>query len=101
VTPEGRVKKQVKALLSTYKDLYQEWPVPSGYGKSGLDAHCCYRGRYFAIETKAPGKKLTQRQALTAADIAQAGGIVFVVDGSPDGLAELKMWLDTCEHFLV
>lgn len=101
MTPEGKVKKQVKALLSTYKDLYQEWPVPGGYGKSGLDAHCCYRGRYFAIETKAPGKKLTPRQELAAAYINQAGGAVFVIDGSTEKLAELKAWLDACEQLPV
>lgn len=97
MTPEGRVKKQVRALLNLYGDqLYHEWPVPGGYGKSGLDVIGCIRGRMFSIETKAPGKKPTKRQELTIMDIRKAGGVVFVIDGSFESMSALKEWLDYC-----
>lgn len=99
MTPEGRVKKKVKALLSTY-GAYQDWPVPAGYGKPTLDCIGCHKGRYFAIETKAPGKHLTPRQEDTKANMEAAQGKVFVVVGSeennPDtwtGFMELEEWL--------
>jgi penicillin-binding protein-related factor A (putative recombinase) len=40
-------------------------PVPSGYGESTLDYIGCYKARFFAIETKKPGGKLTPRQQNT------------------------------------
>ena len=91
-TPEGKIKDKVKKILKTYENLYYEMPVPSGYGKSGLDFTCCFCGRFFAIETKAPGKKLTALQKQTMHSIFRAGGVVFVVDGERS-LQELDAWL--------
>jgi len=91
-TPEGKIKDKVKKILKTYENLYYEMPVPSGYGKSGLDFTCCFCGRFFAVETKAPGKKPTARQWLTIRSIVQAGGVVFVVDDERS-LQELDAWL--------
>jgi hypothetical protein len=100
-TPEGKVKTQVKKLLASYGDrIYSEWPVPSGFGKSGLDATCCADGRFFTIETKAPGKRLTPRQELTVMEVRRAGGVVFIIgeelrsDGHYSGMIELKLWLE-------
>jgi len=91
-TIEGKIKDKVKKILKTYKNLYYEMPVPSGFGKSGLDFTCCFCGRFFAIETKTPGKKPTALQELTIRNIQQAGGVTFVVD-SERGLQELDAWL--------
>lgn len=77
-TPEGKVKDQVKKLLKAH-DCYQHWPVQTGYGAACLDCHACHIGRYFAVETKAPGKKLTPRQEATKADVEAADGEVFIV----------------------
>ncbi|MGL4557693.1 MAG: hypothetical protein ACRCV5_09330 [Afipia sp.] len=112
-TPEGKVKDQVKKLLKEF-GCYQHWPVQSGFGAPALDCHGCHQGLYFAVETKAPGKKPTPRQELTAADIRAAGGRVFIVgehftDDYPEGLrglyakqaakytglAELHAWLSS------
>ena len=90
-TPEGKVKGKVTELLKKYPGLYYEMPVPGGYGKSGLDYFGCYKGKFFSVETKAPGKKPTDRQQLTIAAITRAGGAVFVIDGD---LSKLKEWLD-------
>jgi hypothetical protein len=93
-TPEGRVKNLVKCLLSEYNDaMYFNMPVPTGYGVPMLDFVGCYHGQFFAVETKAPGKKPTRRQNLTIAQMSEAGGAVFVIDGE-DSLVELGDWLE-------
>ena len=90
MTPEAKVKKQVSELLKKF-GVYYEMPVPSGFGKSGLDYFGCFHGKHFAIETKAPGKKPTPRQELTITQIQRAGGKVFVIDGD---CSELQRWLE-------
>jgi hypothetical protein len=89
-TPEGRVKKKVSDFLKSVDNLYYFMPVPSGYGESTLDYLGCYRGKLFAIETKAPGKKPTSRQETTIRFIRAAGGKVFVIDGD---ITELTEWI--------
>ena len=91
MTPEGEVKAAVRELLKEH-GAYWHCPVQNGMGKPSLDFVCCHRGRYFAVETKADGKKMTKRQELTAADIIAAGGRVFDVVGV-SGLAALQHWL--------
>lgn len=92
-TPEGKVKQAVKAVLTDYV-IYGYWPVPGGYGAATLDYIGCINGWYFTIETKAPGKKPTPRQEQNITAIRRAGGIVFVIDGDPAQLAELRKFLD-------
>ena len=91
MTPEGRVKAAIKRALQKH-GVYFEMPVPSGYGKSGLDFTCCHRGRFFAIEAKAPGKQATPRQELRMREMGAAGGKTFEIDG-PTGLRDLEEWL--------
>ena len=99
MTPEGKVKRRVKTILDL-EEAYNHWPVQTGYGKACLDCHGCHKGRYFAIETKAPGNHPTPRQKLTIDDIEEAGGKVFVIGEHWDisngysGMNELKAWLD-------
>jgi hypothetical protein len=92
-TPEGKVKRKVSAYLKSLQpDCYFEMPVPGGFGKSGLDYSCCYKGLAFYIETKAPDKKPTPRQNQTIAKQRRAGAAVFVIDGD---LTELKNWIES------
>jgi hypothetical protein len=80
VTPEGRVKAKVKKALDTLgTDCWRFMPVQTGFGTPALDFLLSIRGRFVAIETKAPGKKLTPLQEGTKAAIEAAGGIVLVV----------------------
>ena len=92
MTPEGKVKEQVKKLLKRY-NVYYHMPVMNGMGSPTLDFICCHNGRYLAIETKAPGQKPTPRQQLTMKQITEAGGYVFVVDGSERSLDILESYL--------
>lgn len=103
-TPESKVKEKVKAGL---KRLCAYWhmPVQNGMGSPSLDFNCCVPliitsdmvgrtiGTYVAIETKAPGKKLTPRQLNTKAAIEAAHGKVLVIDGDLEQLEHLRMYI--------
>jgi hypothetical protein len=91
MTAEGRIKAAVKRTLSRFDDLYQHWPVQNGMGAPTLDCVACYRGVYFAIETKAPGKKPTSRQVNTIRQMRAAGGTVFIIDSADH--PDLIFWL--------
>jgi hypothetical protein len=82
-TPEGRVKAKVKRRLKAEfgTECWPFMPVQMGYGVQALDFLLCIKGYFFAIETKAPGKKPTPLQDTTIATIREAGGLVFVVEG--------------------
>lgn len=75
---EKHVKQAAKALL-TEIGAYQYWPVPMGFGAATVDVLFCYRGRFYALETKRPGvKKATPRQSEVLRQVALAGGGVIV-----------------------
>jgi hypothetical protein len=78
VTPEGKVKLEVKKQLKAL-GAYQFWPVPTGMGATTVDCLACLAGRFLGIETKAPGKKPTPLQYLTLTKIAEAGGLAIVI----------------------
>ena len=106
-TPEGKVKAKVKAafkyLMHEGYGLFYHMPVQNGMGAPILDFVGCKLqtitpemvgktvGLYFAVETKAPGGKATERQLQTMADIQKAGGATFVYDGR--NTAEFADWL--------
>jgi hypothetical protein len=75
-TPEAAEKVKVKAYLTSLW-CYQFWPVPSGYGRQGVDCYACVEGRFFAIEVKAPGQKPTPRQIRTLEEVDDAEGIAI------------------------
>ena len=91
MTPEGAVKNEVKKLLKEY-DVYYHMPVQNGMGAPTLDFVGCCNGLYFAVETKAPGKKPTPRQEVTITSMRKSGAAVFVIDGA---LTKLRWWLDS------
>lgn len=92
-TPEGKVKAKVSKLLRDTPGVYYYMPVQAGYGAATLDYIGCYHGKFFAVETKAPGKKPTDRQKQTISTMERADAKVFVIDGD---LTELSNWLE--EH---
>src|ERR1035437_3144489 len=80
MTPEGRVKAKVNKVLKTLgADCWRFMPVQTGYGAPALDYLLCYKGRFIAIETKAPGGKLTALQEITKAGMEAAGALVLIV----------------------
>ena len=94
-TPEGKVKAVVSALLKDAPDIYYFMPVQGGFGASTIDYLGCHKGRFFGIETKAPGEKPTVRQQLVLAFIKRAGGKTFLIDAaSGASIDELRKWLN-------
>lgn len=94
-TPEGKVKSTLRKLLAEYDGMYAYWPVPSGFGKRTIDVLGCYRGRFFAVEAKAEGKKPTLLQVGTINEIDYAMGMTFTIIGVASPVfGELRAWLD-------
>jgi hypothetical protein len=73
MTPEGRVKKQIRNWLRE-QGAYIFSPVQMGFGASTLDLLVCWNGRFVGIEVKAPGKTPTDRQCAICDEITMAGG---------------------------
>ena len=92
-TPEGKVKRRVSQILKHSDCCYYFMPVQTGYGSPTLDYLGSSKGRAFAIETKAPGKKLTARQAVIKKEMDDAGMRTFVIAGAPLEYEELRLWL--------
>jgi hypothetical protein len=93
MTPEGRLKQQVKKLLEEHGfwragsarpvDVHGWFymPVSNGMGTHGIpDFVCCWDGQFFGIETKAPGGKATPNQEMRHDEIRAAKGWVLVAD---------------------
>jgi hypothetical protein len=82
-TPEGRVKDVIKAYLRSLPNCWFFMPAAHGYGVNGIpDIVGCYKGVFFAIEVKAPGKinQTTPLQRMQINEINQAHGWACVAD---------------------
>ena len=86
MTPEGKVKAQIKKVLEKH-GAYYHMPVQNGMGAPTLDFIGCCNGRYIAVEAKAPGKKPTERQEVTMGKIRASGGTCFVVSNADEAAA--------------
>jgi Holliday junction resolvase len=96
VTPEAKVKKQVKKILDEL-NCYYFFPATGGFGKSGVpDVVACVGGKFIGIECKANGGKTTLLQEKNLKDIEYNGGLPLVIN--ENNVGELKdilaTWLD-------
>ena len=106
MTPENITKKQIKDLLHAY-DIQpaakagtfarsEGWYYSAVQGPMSVrgipDFIGHYRGKFFAVEAKAPGKKPTGFQALQIHSINVSGGAVFVVSDD-ESLKVFSDWL--------
>jgi hypothetical protein len=99
MTPEGRVKTDIKRWLALHgvflagaAEYYAEapnilgWyymPVQNGMGTTGIsDFVCCIRGRFVSIEAKAPGKHASPAQQDRGNEIIAAGGRWMCIDSA-------------------
>jgi hypothetical protein len=93
MTPEGRVKADIKKYLA----LHGAWwymPVQTGYGVTGVpDFIVCWQGRFLGVECKAPGKEntVTPGQQKQLEGIQAAQGCSCVVSS----VDQLKSWLSS------
>ena len=88
VTPEGKVKKKVRAVLDQM-EVYHFPPFSGGYGRSGVpDIVACIDSVFVGIECKAGKGKLTEIQKHNLQQIEQCGGIALVIN--EENVDELK-----------
>jgi len=84
MTPEAKVKKQVKAVLDEFcanNKGYYFFPPANGYGRQGIpDVICCIQGRFVAIECKAGKGMTTMLQDRELEHIREAGGLTFLIN---------------------
>lgn len=93
MTPEAKVKAQVRRHLVELGAYYFS-PVTGGYGGSGVpDIVGCYNGKFFAIECKAGRGKTTALQDRNIALIHTAGGKAIVVN--EENIDMVPTWVRT------
>lgn len=91
MTPEAKVKKQVRKILDEL-ECYYFFPATGGFGASGVpDIVVCYLGHFVGIECKAGDNKPTLLQQKNLENIKKSGGSSIVVNEK--NLPDLKMWL--------
>lgn len=78
-TRERQVKDDVKNYLDSI-NAYHHWPVQTGYGEYTLDCLASINGHFVGIETKRPGKTMTEKQAEIAERMRMSGGFAIKVD---------------------
>lgn len=80
MTPESKVKKEIVVYLDSLPECWHVAYHTMGYGKRGVpDRLVCYRGRFIALEIKAPGGKATPWQERCIEEMVSAGGFAGVV----------------------
>lgn len=80
MTPEAKVKKQIRAILDA-EGVYYAMPMGTGYGNSGVpDFLCCVAGKFVAIEAKAGKGKTTALQDANIEKIRGAAGVALVIN---------------------
>jgi len=80
MTPEAKVKKQIRAILERV-GAYYSMPIGSGFGNAGTpDFLVCHRGLFIGIEAKAGRGKPTALQEHNLNRIMQAGGEALIVN---------------------
>ncbi len=80
MTPEGKVKKQVKKILDDL-GAYHFSPMTAGFGRSGVpDIIACYKGKFIGIECKSGDNKPTLLQLRNIDDIKRNQGLAIVIN---------------------
>jgi Holliday junction resolvase len=84
MTPEGKVKKEIRAVLDA-AGCWHFSPQMNGYGRAGIpDIIACLNGQLLAIEVKSDVGKLTPHQEREIEAIQRAGGVAFVARSGED-----------------
>ena len=91
MTPEGRVKEQVKKLLTAH-GAWWCMPFGGGYGRAGIpDFLVCVNGYFLAVECKAEDGRTTALQERELWNIQASKGAAYVV--RPSTLPKLEALL--------
>jgi len=89
---EADITKQVRDYLH-YKKVFhwKQWQGPMSQPRGVSDIIGCINGKFFAIEIKIPGGKLTDNQTKFLEEVRSAGGIAFMADCLEDVRKELMI----------
>ena len=90
------MKDAIKGYLRNLPNCWFFFPAAHGYGVNGIpDIVGCYRGQFFAIECKAPGKmgNVTPLQQMQIREINAAQGWALATD-DPAKVHELIHLID-------
>lgn len=93
MTPEGKVKYAIKKWLIE-RGVWYFMPVQNGMGMMGVpDFIICWKGRLFAVECKAPGKRntVTALQERNINAINQQGGLAVVVTSIEEFISAIPL----------
>ena len=83
--PETRLRAQIVKMLNALPQCYVVKYHGSMYGQAGVpDLLICLRGRFIAMEIKAPGGKVTPLQESNITQINNAGGAAYIVRSVED-----------------
>ena len=89
MTPESKVKKQIKKLLDE-ANAYYAMPIGTGYGNSGVpDFLCCVNGKFVAIEAKAGKGQATALQLKNLQLINACGGYTLIIREDNSATAQI------------
>jgi len=82
LTPEGRIKKEVRRILENHQ-VYYFMPTGIGYCRSGIpDIVACVNGQFMGIEVKAGDRKPTNLQQRELNKIVDAGGVSLCINAN-------------------
>tara|TARA_R110000868_G_C10870367_1_gene762231 strand:+ start:1016 stop:1303 length:288 start_codon:yes stop_codon:yes gene_type:complete len=80
MTPEGKVKDNIKKVLKAH-GAYYAMPMGTGFGNAGVpDFLVCLNGEFLGIEAKAGKGTTTALQKKNIAEIEAAGGRTLVIN---------------------
>lgn len=93
--PEAKVKQAIKRMLrEEFPQVWTYWPVSNGMGAHGIpDLIMCAGGRFFGIEVKALGGKVTPLQADQLRRISESDGVSMTLIGM-EGVERLRVMLN-------
>lgn len=98
MTPEGKVKTEIKRILKAYNVWYC-MPRGTVFGRSGVpDFLCCVNGRFLAIEAKAGKNKASALQEQEIKSINEHGGRAITVRDEPGAMSMLIDVIGTLRH---
>ena len=90
---EKQFENKIKAYLKSKNAWYIKYWGGGGFTKAGIpDILCCYKGKFIAIEVKAPNGKPSELQLYTLNEIRKAGGQAFLL--YPKDFDDFKKWME-------
>lgn len=90
---EKQFENKIKAYLKSKNTWFIKYWGGGGFTKAGIpDILCCYKGRFIAIEVKAPNGKASELQLFNLKKIEEAGGKAFLL--YPKDFEDFKKWME-------